>query len=61
MAIEENMPTPFGMFLEVDAKPARGCWHELLERFSLSLSYNSWLFIQNKISIFVFILSVNHS
>ena len=32
MAIEENLPTPFGMFLETDAKPARGCWHELLKK-----------------------------
>ena len=29
--IEKNLPTPFGIFLEANAKPARGCWHELLE------------------------------
>ena len=30
--IEKNLPTPFGMFLEANAKPARGCWHELLKK-----------------------------
>ena len=29
MAIEENMPTPFGMFLEVDVKPANTPWQVL--------------------------------
>ena len=31
-ALEENLPTPFGMFMEANAKPARGCWHELYEK-----------------------------
>ena len=31
-ALKENLPTPFGIFLEANAKPARGCWHELLKR-----------------------------
>ena len=29
--LKENLPTPFGIFLGANAKPARGCWHELLE------------------------------
>jgi hypothetical protein len=35
--MDENLPTPFDMFLEVDAKPARGCWHELLKKIFLPL------------------------
>ena len=29
MAIEENMPTPFGRFLEADVKPANTPWQVL--------------------------------
>ena len=29
---KKNLPPPFGIFLEADAKPARGCWHELQEK-----------------------------
>ena len=36
--IKENLPTPFGIFLEANAKHARGCWHELWKRGSLSSS-----------------------
>ena len=39
-ALEENLPTPFGIFLEANAKPARGCWHELLKRGASSLSFS---------------------
>ena len=31
-ALKENLPTPFGMFMKANAKPARGCWHELYEK-----------------------------
>ena len=32
LANKKNLPTPFGMFLEVETKPARECWplHQIL-------------------------------
>ena len=55
-ALKKNRPTPFGMFLEADAKPARGCWHELLKkevryRFRTTLVVYSELFTTFALSL----------
>ena len=52
MVIEENLPTPFGMFLEVNVKPANTPWQVIFQTVT-SIQEQTLTFVPKIISIFI--------